>query len=172
MSEISDIPAYADAAEIIAELASKGVQIAHVGIYDLMGTFRERRLKIEDVLSLYGNEGTFVNVLPQWDASETVFGSGPFKGELVAIDKDSIRNYPFEDNACMIVADYLGESCAYSPKKLLANQIAKAESMGYGIRAAFESEFFVLEEDANSLRESEFTDLFPVSPMWTVSLIY
>jgi glutamine synthetase len=156
--EFGDGVALADA---IDTLDAAGVETAHVGIFDLMGTFRERRLGLGDVATVLDGGGTFVNVLPQWAAGEQVFGSGPFVGELVSIDTASIRPYPFEDNACLMVADYAGPSAAWSPRKMLQRQIDKAEALGFGIRAAFESEFFVLEEDAASLRDSGFSTIAP-----------
>ncbi|NQV46071.1 MAG: glutamine synthetase [Rhodospirillales bacterium] len=146
-------------ADAIETLSADGIKTAHVGIFDLMGTFRERRLGIGDVASVMDGGGTFVNVLPQWDAGEQVFGSGPFVGESVAVDPASIRPYPFADNACLMVADYTGPSAALSPRNLLQRQIDKADALGVGVRAAFESEFFVLEEDATTLRESGFATL-------------
>jgi glutamine synthetase len=145
--------------DAIKQLKEAGVKIAHVGMFDIMGTFRERRLGIDDVLSVFDNGGTFVNVLPQWDAAESVFGSGPFVGEIVSVDPASVRPYPFEDNACLMIGDYQGPSASLSPRRLLQTQIDKADAMGFGIRAAFESEFFVLDEDAESLRESGFSSL-------------
>ncbi|MFT5116066.1 MAG: glutamine synthetase [Parasphingorhabdus sp.] len=145
--------------DAIKALVAADVTTAHVGIFDLMGTFRERRLGINDVASVMDGGGTFVNVLPQWDAGENVIGSGPFVGESVAVDPESIRPYPFEDNACLMIADYTGPSSALSPKQLLQRQIDKADGLGFGVRAALESEFYVLEEDAGSLRESGFASL-------------
>lgn len=145
--------------DAIKSLEATGVTTAHVGIFDLMGTFRERRLGISDVSSTMDEGGTFVNVLPQWDAGEQVFGSGPFVGESVSIDPSSIRPYPFEDNACLMVADYAGASEEISPRQLLQRQIDKVDALGFGVRAAFESEFFVLDEDATTLRESGFSTL-------------
>ncbi len=159
MGDIFKIEPGASMPDAIQALLDANVTIAHAGFYDLMGTFRERRLKVADVGSVLDGGGTFVNVLPQWDAGEQVFGSGPFVGETVSVDPASIRPYPFEANACMMVADYTGPSAALSPRQALARQIDKAETMGFGILAAIESEFFVLDEDAGSLRENGFSSL-------------
>ncbi len=145
--------------DAIEALVAADITTAHVGIFDLMGTFRERRLGVEDVASVMDGGGSFVNVLPQWDAGEQVIGSGPFVGEQVAVDPASIRPYPFEDNACLMVADYQGPSAALSPRQLLQRQIDKADALGFGICSAFESEFYVLEEDAATLRETGFASL-------------
>jgi len=146
-------------AEAIERLSGEGVTVAHVGIVDLFGSFRERRLPIGDVGSVSDGGGTFVNVLPQWSAAEQVFGGGPFVGEPVAVDPGSIRRYPFEPDACMMTADYLGPSAGFSPRGLLKRQVDKAAAMGFEVRTAFESEFIVLDEDQTSLRDSAFQRL-------------
>lgn len=159
---MGDIPKFKENISLddaIKALVASDINTAHVGIFDLMGTFRERRLGINDVASVMDGGGTFVNVLPQWDAAEQVIGSGPFVGEPVTVDPESIRPYPFEDNSCLMVADYSGPSKLLSPRQLLQQQIDKADALGFGIRAAFESEFYVLEEDATSLRDSGFASL-------------
>lgn len=143
----------------IDRLVRQGVRIAHVGIYDLFGTFRERRFELTEVMDLCEKDGTFVNVLPQWDAAENVFGPGPFVGERIQIDPGSIRCYPFEPDACMMVADYTGDSSSLSPRYLARQQIARAEALGFGVNLAFESEFIILDEDQSSLRESAFSTL-------------
>lgn len=161
---MGEFPEFGDGISLgdaIESLGAAGITTAHVGIFDLMGTFRERRLGLGDVATVLDGGGTFVNVLPQWDAGEQVFGSGPFVGERVAVDPASIRPYPFEDNACLMVADYAGPSAALSPRRLLQRQIEKADALGFGIHAALESEFYVLEEDAATLRESGFSTLKP-----------
>jgi glutamine synthetase len=159
---MGEFPEFGDGISLgdaIEALGAAGITTAHVGIFDLMGTFRERRLGLGDVAAVLDGGGTFVNVLPQWDAGEQVFGAGPFVGERTAIDPASIRPYPFEANACLMVADYTGPSAALSPRRLLQHQIEKADALGFGIRAALESEFYVLQEDAATLRESGFSTL-------------
>jgi glutamine synthetase len=159
MKEFPELKKGISLGDAIEVLSDEGITTSHVGIFDLMGTFRERRLGIADVASVMDGGGTFVNVLPQWDAGELVFGSGPFLGEPVTVDPQSIRPYPFADDACLMVADYSGPSAALSPRQLLQRQIEKADALGFGVRAAFESEFFVLDENASTLRESCFASL-------------
>lgn len=148
-----------DLQELVARLKADRRDIVHAGIFDIFGTFRERRLAIDDLARVYGPGGTFVNVLPLWDAGESVFDAGPFVGEAVAIDPGSARPYPFEADAALVIADYAGRSAGLSPRNLLKAQIDRAARLGFGVRAALEFEFFVLEEDAASLRETGFTRL-------------
>ncbi len=149
-----------DLQAVLADLEKAGVAVVHVGIVDLDGVFRERRLRLAE-LGEFAEGATFVNVLPQWDIADQVFGGGPFVGEPIAIDPGSVRPYPFEADAALLVADYSGPSAALSPRELLRAQVAKAAAMGYDVRCAFEFEFIVLEETAHSLREKNFEGLTP-----------
>ncbi|MCH9053152.1 MAG: hypothetical protein IIA72_19180, partial [Proteobacteria bacterium] len=149
-----------DLKAVLADLEKAAVAVVHVGIVDLDGGFRERRFRLAE-LREFAEGGTFVNVLLQWDIADKVFGDGPFVGESVAIDPGSLRPYPFEADAALLVADYAGPSAALSPRELLRAQVAKAAAMGYDVRCAFEFEFIVLEETAHSLREKNFEGLTP-----------
>ena len=72
--------------DTLARLKADGFSVAHVGIFDLDASFRERRLALEDVASVCDDGGTFVNVLMLWDTAERVFAPGPYVGEAIAVD--------------------------------------------------------------------------------------
>jgi len=142
--------------QLVASLRAEERSIAHIGIFDLNAYFRERRVRIDSLEKVYGEGGTFVNVLPRWDSGEVVYHPGPFVGEAVAVDPGSCRPYPFEENAVLLIADYCGVSRSLSPRELLRAQVGRAADLGFGVRAAFEFEFFVLDETGKSLRDSGF----------------
>ncbi len=146
-------------ADVLERIGGGGGEVAHVGLFDLFGTFRERRVRVADIPDVFGDGASFVNVLPAWDASEAVFGAGPFLGEPVCIDPRSLRGYPFEPNAFLLLAEYAGPSADLSPRVLLERQIERAAALGFEPRTAFEFEFLVLEHDAAGLRARHFTDL-------------
>ena len=148
-----------DLTALVKRLVADSCDIAHVGIFDLNATYRERRVRVADLVNVFGPGGTFVNVVHKWDTGEQVFGAGPFVGEPIAIDPTSLRPYPFEFNACALVADYIGPSAETSPRRLLERLATKAHERGLGVQAAFEFEFLVLDDDAESLRKSGFTTL-------------
>ena len=150
-------PRYESLSRLASELRSQKLAIAHVGIFDLNAYFRERRIRIGKLEKVFGENGTFVNVLPRWDTGEKVQHPGPFVGEHVKIDLGSCRPYPFEENAVLLIADYDGISQSWSPRELLCAQLEKAANLGYGVRAACEFEFFVLNENGESLRDTQFS---------------
>ncbi len=157
-------------AELMSVLRERGAEAVHVGIFDLEGVFRERRFTLARFEQFLRNGPTFVNVLHKWDASESVTRAGPYIGEPIAIDAASLRPHPFEDNAVLLVADYAGPSRPLSPRAILENLEEQAGALGYGVKAALEFEFIVLNETAETLREKNFAnpDLFaPDNRCWS-----
>ena len=136
-------------------------RIAHIGMIDLDGGFRERRLAVADIDQVFGRGGTFCNVVNQWDVGDSVFGPGPFVGEAVRVDHESARPYPFEPDAVMLLAEYAGDQAETVPRAVLRRQVARAAGLGLAARAAFEFEWLVYDETASSLRDKQFTGLTP-----------
>ncbi len=145
-------------------LRQRGLKTLHVVTPDLDGGLRGRRHSIRESGAPLGPAASFCNVLYEWDVADKVFGAGPFIGEPVALDPDSVRHYPYEPNAAWILADYAGPSLVYSPRALLARQIAEAAKMGLRVQAGFEFEWLVFDETPESLRAKHYTNLTPWAP--------
>jgi glutamine synthetase len=145
-------------AKIAKELDRLDAEIVHVGLFDFATLFRERRLHRADLLG-GTDHAMFANVLPKWDSAESILAPGPYGSETVAYDPDSIRPYPFEPRAAALVADYTGPQAEIMPRRVLARQIERAVAAGYDVLAAYEFEFILLNETADSLREKGFANL-------------
>lgn len=153
-----DLSAFGDA------LRQRGLQTLHVVTPDLDGGLRGRRHSIRETGAPLGPAASFCNVLYEWDVADKVFGAGPFVGEPISLDRDSVRQYPFEPAAAWILADYAGASRDFSPRALLADQIEAAAKMGLRIQAGFEFEWLVFNETAETLRAKNYTNLTPWAP--------
>lgn len=132
-----------------------------IGVFDLEGTFRGRRVRIEDIGIIFGDPPMLSNVINAWDINDQVYGSGPFGGEELNVDLSSARCDPFEPSAAIVTADYAGPSRRISPRTVLETQVERALSMGYEVRAALEFEVIILDESAQSIRSSRFENLKP-----------
>jgi glutamine synthetase len=77
---------------------------------------------------------------------------------------DTARPYPFEPDAELIVADYIGPSAAISPRATLKRLMEKAKDLGLEAIAGFEFETIFLAEDGASLREKGWSNLRPALP--------
>jgi glutamine synthetase len=137
--------------------------VVHVGIFDYAGMFRERRLRRADLVKR-ADTAVFANVLPKWDLGENILLPGPYGSETVAYDVSSVRPYPFEKNAAALVADYTGPQAEIMPRRVLAQQVTKARDLGFDVNVAFEFEFIVLNETAETLRAKSFANLNPYAP--------
>ena len=146
------------------EAVERGYERLHVGLFDLDGGLRERRIGSERLEEVFGPGGTFCNVVPQWDVADSVYGPGPFVGEAVEPDPASLRPWPFEPKAGLLLAEFAGAQRALQPRRLLADQVARARRLGFGVQAAFEFEWLVFAETAESLRAKQFTALTPWAP--------
>ncbi|MCB1379490.1 MAG: glutamine synthetase [Alphaproteobacteria bacterium] len=137
--------------------------VVHAGIFDFASSFRERRLRRAALLD--GAEtAVFANVVTKWDMAENIMFPGPYGSETVSYDVDSLRPYPFEKDAAALIMDYSGAQADIMPRRILAKQIAKANALGYDVQAAFEFEFIVLNETAESLRSKGFANLASFAP--------
>lgn len=144
-------------------LDALGADVVHAGVFDFGTVFRERRLRRAD-LTASADCAMFANVLPKWDSAERILFPGPYGSETVAYDVASLRPYPFEAKAAALVADYTGPQAAIMPRAVLKAQIEKAARMGFDVEAAFEFEFIVLDEQADSLRAKRFSDFKLLAP--------
>ena len=104
-----------DLGALRAQLSERGVSTVHLVLQDLDGGLRERRIRLADLERTIGKGTSFCDVLYQWDVGDSVFTPGPFLGEAIAADVDSLRGYPFEPHAAWVVADFAGPSAAGGP---------------------------------------------------------
>ncbi len=131
----------------------------HVGIVDVEGTFRHKRVDGPKARKLLDNGYAFCNVLYHWDIGETPWGGGTFTDSPATLDPASLRAYPFESGAALCIADFADDYRKLSPRALVLDQLAKAEGMGLKAKGAFEFEFFLFDETPESLRLKDFSDL-------------
>ena len=144
--------------------AGRGARIAHIAVPDVDGGLRERRLPLASLTDALAAGPAFCNVLHEWDVADTVHGAGPFVGEAIGIEANTVRGYPFEPDAVWLLADFIGPHQATSPRELLKTQIERARSHGLSALAAFEFEWLVFDEDAKSLRQKHWSGLDAFAP--------
>lgn len=137
----------------------------HLGIFDYDATLRVRRFGADSGQQALSEGYSFPNVLYRWDTGESVHdGTETFGSEACAADPDSRRTYPFEDESSFYIADFTGPSAALSPRAVLTRQIAAAAELGFKARCAFECEFTVLAESAESIRAKGYENLVAWAP--------
>lgn len=146
-------------AEIEGLLARERIDFVHLGLFDTEGVFREKRVPSALALRYVRDGWSFIDALPFWGPNDAVRADRAYRSEACALDVGSIRPYPFEPNAALIVADYTGESAALSPRRLLATQLARAQALGFEALGASEFEFIILDESPASATAKAYRDL-------------
>lgn len=141
--------------DLASMLDQNDTDIVHVGQFDLNGLFRERRLRRDQFLA-WAEDPRFANVVAHWAQGEELFGGGPYLTEAVRVDATSLRPFGFEARSAAIIADLAGPNAPLMPRNVLKEQLARADAMGYAVRAAFEFEVIFLNETADSLRAKDF----------------
>ncbi len=148
----------------VAEPWNGEFAVAHVGMFDFTGAFREKRLDAPAFRSALQTGWRFIDALPFWMHDETCFADKGFVDEAVTIDTGSARKYPFEPDAVLAIADYAGPSAAISPRPALKRLLEKAKGLGFEAIGGFEYETIFLAEDGASLRAKGWRDLEPALP--------
>ena len=172
MSLADQVGACTTVEQAVALLDGPDIGDVRIGIVDVDTVIREKAVKPAKARKLLQEGYAFCDVLYRWDIGEEVYGGDAFADEAASIDPASIRCNPFRDDGVMFLADFTGPTAAISPRNLALQQIARAETMGYAVRAAFEYEFFLFDETAATLREKRFRDLTSYLPgNWTYSAL-
>jgi glutamine synthetase len=141
-----------------------GGGVAHVGIFDFTGAFREKRLDAAAYLTIVAKGWRFIDALPFWMHDESCFAEKGYIDEAVTVEPETARPYPFEPDAQLVIADYAGPSAAISPRATLGRMVEKAAARGFEAVAGFEFETIFLAEDGASLRERGWSNLRPALP--------
>ena len=82
-----------------------GSAVSHLGLFDFTGAFREKRLEAASYQQIAAHGWRFIDALPYWMHDDTCFAEKGFIDEAVTIDPDTVRPYPFEPAAQLVIAD-------------------------------------------------------------------
>ncbi|MEI4472213.1 glutamine synthetase family protein [Frigidibacter sp. MR17.24] len=143
----------------------EGISDVHVGIFDLDATFRHKQVGAKKAAKLLREGYAFCDVIHAWDSAEVTWDDGDAYGDRPCeLFADTLRLWPFGPGAAVCLADFTGDYGERSPRRQAARQVARAAAMGFDVTAAFEFEFFVLDETDVTLREKRHRDLTFLAP--------
>lgn len=171
---MSDDPyrACTTADDLVGALKSAHVEDVHVGVFDANAILREKTVGLKKAEKLIRGGYRLSDVIYEWDIGERTFSGGAFADEIAKIDPESARVYPFSDNSAWVLADFTGRHAEVSPRNIARTQIHRAETMGLGIRAGFEYEFFVFDETPETVRDKDYRNLRLFAPgNWSYSAL-
>ena len=143
---------------LAAQIAHSGASHVHIGVPDPDGTLRVKRVPAAKAAKMASAGYQFCDVLYAWDTGEATYGSGVYIDRPASIFADTLRAWPFEGNEARCIADFDAPFGVVSARNQLLAQIEKARGMGFSVHSAFEFEFNILAETAETLREGGFAD--------------
>ncbi len=168
MLEPRKVNSVADAKAIIEE---RGLTHIKVGLFDVDGVMRGKYMSKSKFYSALDNGFAFCDVVLGWDSNDELYDNVSYTGwhtgypdAPVRIVVNSCRSIPFEGDMLLFIAEFDGEAEKLCPRGILQKVLNKAHSMGFKVNAAFEYEFFMFNESADSVREKGYKNLKPISP--------
>jgi glutamine synthetase len=155
-------------------LRRHNVQTVRIGGADLDGVYRGKRVSAGHFLA--SAEGGFpqCDVLFGWDIQDEVIGTLPysnweigFADILMRPDLSTLAVVPWEEDSASVVCDFFteaGDPLPIAPRTVLQRVVQRALDAGFRSIMAAELEVRFYQEDQESLRDKDFTDLRPLNP--------
>lgn len=131
----------------------------HAGIFDHDGVFREKRLPVAQFKTCLEQGWSFIEALPWWGPNDELRANKAWHSAPCQFDTDTLRPYPFEEDAGLIIADYAAEQRSLSPRALLQDLLLQAAELGIGIEGASEFELIILDQAPDELLGTDFLSL-------------
>lgn len=159
---------------LLAQLDEHQITKIRLGTFDIDGILRGKYVSRDKFASAIENGMSFCDVLFGWDVNDDLYDRESLTGwqtgypdALARIDVDTFRVVPWEPNTALFLMDLYdahGDPYPLSARHLLSKFVKDASDRNYTVRAAFEYEFFIFRETAQTLHEKGFRDLVPLSP--------
>lgn len=158
-------------AELEQWIEREEIRFFKIGIFDIDGILRGKYVDLEKLLSAVDSGFGFCDVVLGWDMHDKLYErvevSGwhtGYRDASVRLDLASLRKIPLEEDTLLLIGSFSGDYADVCPRTILSRTLDRAASMGFGVDAAFEYEFFLFDETPHSIREKGYRDLQPVTP--------
>jgi glutamine synthetase len=163
-----DVKTAEDARKLVTK---RGLDHVKVGVFDIDGVLRGKYMSRDKFFSALDGGFGFCDVVVGWDSYDQLYDNVSITGwhtgypdAPVRIIPDSCRDIPWEDDMVFFLGEFAGEHESVCPRAALRRVLDKAQSMGFGVKAGFEYEFFVFDETPKSVREKNYRNLTPIQP--------
>jgi glutamine synthetase len=156
---------------IAAMVREQNIDHVKVGIFDIDGVMRGKYMARDKFLSALDHGFGFCDVVLGWDTNDDLYDNISFTGwttaypdAFVRLIPETLRTIPFESDMPLVLGEFTGSAEAICPRGLLRRVLARADAMGYAVKAAAEFEFFVFDETPDSIRQKNYRGLKNLSP--------
>jgi glutamine synthetase len=158
-------------ADVSAMFRESDISHAKVGVFDVDGVMRGKYMARDKFLSALDHGFGFCDVVLGWDSNDQLYDNVTYTGwktaypdAFVRLLPETLRTIPFESGMPLVLGEFTGDAEAICPRGLLRRVLAKADSMGFSVKAAAEFEFFVFEETPESIRQKNYRGMTPLTP--------
>jgi glutamine synthetase len=122
------------------------VSAVHLGLFDASGVLRQKRLSAASAARALEEGWSFIDAVQWWDAADSTWRSAGFRHAPATVDLGSLRPYPFESDALLLLAEFDGALAKCSPRAQLARMVARARAADMVAEVGWEYECIVLED--------------------------
>jgi glutamine synthetase len=154
------------AADARAIVEARNLSHVKVGVFDIDGVLRGKYMGREKFFSALEKGFGFCDVVLGWDSNDQLYDNVKLTGWHTAypdanarVLPETCRAVPFEGDMLTFLAEFEGKAEECCPRGVFRRVLAKADRMGFAVRAAAEFEFFVFEETPQSARDKNFRNM-------------
>ena len=122
------------------------VSAVHLGLFDASGVLRQKRLSPPSAVRALEGGWSFIDAVQWWDAADGTWRAGGSSHAPATVDLDTLRPYPFEPDALLLLAEFDGALAERSPRAQLARMVARARAAGMVAEVGWEYECIVLDD--------------------------
>jgi glutamine synthetase len=144
-----------------------------LGAFDIDAVLRGKYVSTAKLRSALEKGLGFCDVVFGWDMVDALYDNVTYTGwhtgypdAHARIEPQTFRRIPWENDVPFLLMDFYtadGKPLAVSPRQALRRVLDLAAERGYRVKAGFEFEFFLFQEDHHTVHEAEFRDLVPLS---------
>lgn len=153
---------------------SEGIRRVKLVFTDIDGVMRGKYLSLDKFSGVAEGVSGFCDCVLGWDVNDQLYDNAEFTGwhtafpdALYRIDLNTERRLKEEGNIPLFLAEFVSEDDRphpICPRSRLQSVIAKANALGFQSHMAFEYEFFVFKETAQSAADKGYRNLMPLTP--------
>ena len=159
------------AAQLAEFVAKSDLTHVKVGVFDIDGVLRGKYISRAKFLSSISHGCGFCDVVLGWDSDDKLYDNVAFTGWHTAYPDAAVRFLPattrlmpHEGDMPLVLAEFSGDAETICPRGLLRRVLARADAMGFAVKAAAEFEFFVFDETPDSVRTKHYRGMQSLTP--------